>query len=212
VRDVSDAILSAKAFRVNEETPLVHRRVKTPMYCDCRALYSNPRQRTTVIEALLRAIKPTLRKRRRPAIAGIAVAGVPWAAMIADRLNLPLLVVRPERKKYGTRRLVEGDAAVGSHVVIIDDVLFSGTALLEAMSALRDEHLMPTIVATIVSYGNTNLSRALSRKRIQAVPLLRAEQLVADALSAGQISAAQAVVCNAFIEKLASRPLPSPFR
>jgi len=182
------------------------------MYCDCRVLFSNPSQRTIVIEALLRAIRPTLQKRRRPAIAGIAVAGVPWAAMIADRLNLPLLVVRPERKKYGTRRLVEGDAAIGSHVVIIDDVLFSGTALLEAMSALRAEHLLPTTVATIVSYGNTKLSRALSRKRIQAVPLLRAEQLVADALRAGQISPAQAAVCNTFMQKLASRPLPSPFR
>jgi orotate phosphoribosyltransferase/orotidine-5'-phosphate decarboxylase len=202
--DVSDAILAAKALHVNVIHQIVHRGISTPMYCDCRELFSQPVQRTIVAEALTESIEPLV-KMGCSAVAGVAVAGIPWAAIIAHRLHIPLLVVRSERKEQGTRRLVEGDVEKGSQVVIIDDVLFSGAALRHTIRALREAQLCPKRVVTILSYGNRSLITSLRDDGVETSALLAAEHLVASALSTGAVSADEAAVCHAFIEKVSLR-------
>ena len=80
-------------------------------------------------------------------LGGLELGGVPIAAMLSQLTGLPALFVRKEAKEYGTRKLAEGDDPAGQHVVLVEDVITTGGAVLAAASALR--HLGAT-VATVV--------------------------------------------------------------
>jgi orotate phosphoribosyltransferase len=72
------------------------------------------------------------------AIAGIAVGGIPWATMLAELMNKPLLYVLKEPKTHGTRKQVEGVIAEGMSVLLVDDVISTGATVFMATKALND--------------------------------------------------------------------------
>src|SRR3990172_9073304 len=77
----------------------------SPVYTDNRLIISYPVQREEIIELLIGKIKeigiPDV-------IAGTATAGIPHAAFIAQKLNIPMVYVRPKPKEYGKTNQVEG--------------------------------------------------------------------------------------------------------
>jgi orotate phosphoribosyltransferase len=70
-------------------------------------------------------------------LGGLELGGVPIAAVLSQLTGLPTLFVRKQAKGYGTRRLAEGDDCAGQHVVLVEDVITTGGAVLAAASALR---------------------------------------------------------------------------
>jgi len=71
-------------------------------------------------------------------LAGLELGGVPLATVLSQRTGLPLLFVRKEAKEYGTCKQVEGADPSGRRVVIVEDVVTSGGAILDALPALRE--------------------------------------------------------------------------
>ncbi len=78
-------------------------------------------------------------------LGGLELGGVPIAAMLSQLTGLPALFVRKQAKEYGTRKLAEGDDPAGQHVVLVEDVITTGGAVLAAASALR--HLGATVTS-----------------------------------------------------------------
>ena len=72
------------------------------------------------------------------ALAGLELGGVPLATMMSQLNGMPTRFVRKEAKTYGTCRLAEGGALEGQRLCIIEDVVTSGGAILDAASELRD--------------------------------------------------------------------------
>ncbi len=71
------------------------------------------------------------------ALAGLELGGVPLATMISQVTRLPAVFVRKEAKTYGTCQLAEGAEIAGRHLCIVEDVVTSGGAILDAASELR---------------------------------------------------------------------------
>jgi orotate phosphoribosyltransferase len=71
------------------------------------------------------------------ALAGLELGGVPLATMISQATGLPAVFVRKEAKTYGTCQLAEGADIDGRRLCIIEDVVTSGGAILDAASELR---------------------------------------------------------------------------
>ena len=71
------------------------------------------------------------------ALAGLELGGVPLATMLSQTTGLPAVFVRKEAKTYGTCRLAEGAAIEGLHLCIVEDVVTSGGAILDAATELR---------------------------------------------------------------------------
>ena len=69
-------------------------------------------------------------------LGGLELGGVPIAAMLSQLTGLPALFVRKQAKEYGTCKLAEGDDPAGEHVVLIEDVITTGGAVIAAASAL----------------------------------------------------------------------------
>ena len=71
------------------------------------------------------------------ALAGLELGGVPLATMISQVTRLPAVFVRKEAKTYGTCRLAEGAEVDGRTLCIVEDVVTSGGAILDAARELR---------------------------------------------------------------------------
>ena len=121
--DLAEALLEALAVRLSPKRPFTWASgLKSPIYCDNRQLLGYPELRRSIVLALserARALHPTL-------IAGTATAGIPWAALVAGELDLPLAYVRAEAKKHGMGRRVEGLAVQGHRVLLLEDLISTG--------------------------------------------------------------------------------------
>ncbi len=70
-------------------------------------------------------------------LAGLELGGVPLATMLSQVTRLPAFFVRKEAKTYGTCQLAEGGETDGRRLCIVEDVVTSGGAVLDAAAELR---------------------------------------------------------------------------
>jgi orotate phosphoribosyltransferase len=181
-RDLAGCLLDAGAVRLQPLDPFTWASgLKSPIYCDNRQLMGFPQVRDQIVEALVAgsvALNPTL-------IAGAATAGVPWAAMVADRLKLPLAYVRPTPKNHGMGRQVEGPMAKGHRAVLIEDLISTGMSSLKCADALRAEGAEVPAVLALFSYGLPQADKAFAAARIGISVLSSFEVLAAVAEDRG---------------------------
>ncbi|SFS68640.1 orotate phosphoribosyltransferase [Halostagnicola kamekurae] len=71
-------------------------------------------------------------------LGGVALGGVPLAAATSVAAGVPYVIARKQRKDYGTANLVEGRLDDGEEVVVVEDIVTTGTSLVDAVEALRD--------------------------------------------------------------------------
>ena len=175
---VSRLLIEKKAVQIQHEKPFTWTSgIISPVYCDCRKLISHVDVREKIIQGFQtviekKALKPDI-------IAGTATAAIPWAAFLAERMDMPMAYVRPEPKKHGTGKQVEGDIGKGSRVLIIEDLISTGGSSLKSADALKkecDAHIVG--VLSIVSYELTAAIDAFSDGGIARMSLATFPELV----------------------------------
>ena len=97
-------------------------------------------------------------------VAGIALGGVTLATYVALLLGKPLLIIRPLPKNYGTYAQVEGEIKQGSRVLIVDDVVRQGSALITAQKALKYVGLNANNAACVLCYGNLGVANLIEHQ------------------------------------------------
>ena len=186
--DLPSALIEARAVLLSPETPFVWASgLKAPIYCDNRQLLGFPPVRAAIAEALVAFVREG--KKQPTLIAGTSTAGIPWASMVADRLGLPLAYVRPEPKKHGMGRQVEGPAVDGHRVVLIEDLISTGGSSLKCVEALRDEGADVLEVLALFSYGLAKAEAAFASKAVPWRTLAAFPDLVKKAVEIGVITA-----------------------
>jgi orotate phosphoribosyltransferase len=120
-------------------------------------------------------------------IAGIETASIPWASMIAYELGKGLVYVRKEAKEHGTSRLVEGDLKPGARVIVIDDVVTTGSSIVRAIRILREQGGSVIGAAAFVDREQGGLE-VIRREGVDAVALLSITSILNILLNAGAIS------------------------
>jgi orotate phosphoribosyltransferase len=102
---------------------------------------------------LLRAIAGLL-ARRLPegseVVAGLEMGGIPIVTMLSQVTGLPAAFVRKEAKSYGTCRYAEGVPLVGRRVVLVEDVVSTGGALLDAIAKLDADGIRPIAALCVI--------------------------------------------------------------
>ena len=71
-------------------------------------------------------------------VAGPALGAVPIATAVSLESKLPLLMIRKEKKGYGTSKLIEGELNEGDNVIVVEDVSTTGGSLLKAIKAINE--------------------------------------------------------------------------
>ena len=125
--------------------------LRSPVYCDNRLTLAHPAVRSRITAGYEELIgrggyAPNL-------VAGVATAGIPQAALVADRRGLPLAYVRSAAKGHGKGNRIEGRVKAGQRVVIIEDLISTGGSSVAAAEALREAGATPVAVLATFSYG-----------------------------------------------------------
>ena len=120
------------------------------IYTDNRLTISYPFVRRNIAVGMTELIKHHLDD--VDVIAGVATAGIPHAAYVAERLQKPLVYVRSKPKDHGRGRQIEGVLKAGQKVVVIDDLLSTGGSALKAVKAVEEAGGDVIGVVSIFSY------------------------------------------------------------
>jgi orotate phosphoribosyltransferase len=110
-------------------------------------------------------------------LAGPELGAVPLAAAASLATGLPFLIVRKEAKEYGTANRLEGVFEPGESVCLIEDVVTSGGAAVQAIEALREAGLTCRTAVCVVDREEGGVD-ALARVAVRLRPLFRASELV----------------------------------
>jgi orotate phosphoribosyltransferase len=111
-------------------------------------------------------------------LAGPELGAVALAASASLASGLPFLIVRKAAKEYGTSNRIEGVFEPGECVCLVEDVVTSGGALLEAVEAVRDAGLVVRTAICVVDREEGG-SDALARHAVRLRPVFRAGELLA---------------------------------
>lgn len=124
----------------------------SPVYVDCRRLISFPKERGTLMD-----FGAQILKKECPDLdycAGGETAGIPYAAFMSERLNLPMLYVRKKPKGFGRMAQIEGvmDES-GKKVVLIEDLQTDGGSKKVFIDALREAGAVVEHSFVVFHYG-----------------------------------------------------------
>ena len=126
---------------------------RAPTYVDCRRIISFPRVRATLMDFLAVTILREAGFESFDNIAGGETAGIPFAALVAERLALPMTYVRKKPKGYGRNARIEGAMHEGQNVLLVEDLTTDGGSKLSFVDAIRDTGATCPATAVIFYYG-----------------------------------------------------------
>jgi len=141
--------------------------IKSPIYCDNRVTLSFPAIRTFIKENFVNAINEKFEK--PDLIAGVATGGIPQGTLVAEELSLPFVYVRTSKKDHGLTNLIEGRVEPGQRVVVVEDLISTGSSSLETVRALQEAGCKVIGMVAIFTY---NLPVSVSRFKEVGCPLI----------------------------------------
>ncbi len=131
-------LIDIGAVHFNAAEPFTHASGKqAPTYIDCRKLISYPRIRSTLMDFLTCTVMRNAGLEAFDNIAGGETAGIPFAALVAERMALPMSYVRKKPKGYGKNAQIEGEMAEGERVLLVEDLTTDGGSKLTFVEAIR---------------------------------------------------------------------------
>ena len=108
--------------------------ILSPVYSDNSLLISDVAKREKIANFFVEKIKKI---KNVDVVAGVATAGIPHAAFVAQKLELPLVYVRASKKGHGLENQVEGRIRRGQRAVVIEDLVSTGQSSTIAVKTLR---------------------------------------------------------------------------
>ncbi len=119
-----------------------------PYYVDLRKIISNPQ----VFSLILTAYADILTTLQFDRIAGIPYGSLPTATGLSMRLSYPMIFPRKEVKAHGTRKVIEGNFCPGETVVVVDDILISGSSAIEGAQKLESAGLIVNDIVVFMDH------------------------------------------------------------
>ncbi|MGX7042829.1 orotate phosphoribosyltransferase [Leuconostoc holzapfelii] len=187
---VASDLLTIGAVKFSPEAPFTWASgIKSPIYTDNRMTIGFPEVRQNIFKGLAELI--TTNYGDVDIIGGVATAGIPHAAWVAETLNKPMIYVRSKPKDHGAGRQTEGAEVAGKKVVLIDDLISTGGSVLGAVEAVRQAGAEVLGVVSIFSYelpdGVVNFEQA----GLTFQSLTTYSQLIDAAIARGDLNTSQ---------------------
>lgn len=187
---VANDLLNIGAVKFSPETPFTWASgIKSPIYTDNRMTIGFPEVRQNIYRGLAELI--TTHYSEVDIIGGVATAGIPHAAWVAETLNKPMIYVRSKPKDHGAGRQTEGAEVAGQKVVLIDDLISTGGSVLGAVEAVRKAGAEVLGVVSIFSYELPAGAANFKQANLTFKSLTTYSQLMDAAITRGELNASQ---------------------
>jgi orotate phosphoribosyltransferase len=184
---IAKHLLEIKAVYLQPNEPFTWSSgMKSPIYCDNRLTLSYPDIRTQIAEGLSSLIKEHFSD--VDVIAGTATAGIPHAAWVSDKLNLPMCYVRSKAKGHGKGNQIEGQVKENQKVVVIEDLISTGGSAITAVDALRAAGCDVLGIVSIFTYGLAAGEEKLKEANVASKSLCDYDTLIEVAAKEGYVS------------------------
>ena len=168
--EVAADLLKIGAIKLSPEQPFTWASGwKSPIYCDNRLSLSFPDVRSKIKTALALAISQEFGG--IDVIGGVATAGIPQGALVADELALPFIYVRSKSKGHGLQNMIEGKIEPGQKVLLIEDLVSTGGSSLAAAEALREAGAEVAGMMAIFTYGFPIAEKNFQEKHVDLMVL-----------------------------------------
>ncbi len=162
----------------------------SPYYIDLRIVPSFPDAFQKICSFYVNFIKEEISVKNFERIAGIPVAGIPFASLIAYNLKKPFLYIRKGVRLHGRQRRIEGIIAPGDRVLLIDDLITTGLSLKKAAKAIMAEGGVTTEVAVLLDREEGGREK-LEENGIKLHALLKMSEIADKLCEIGAIDEAQ---------------------
>ena len=147
-------LLEIKAVHFNADRPFtLASGLPSPTYIDCRKVISFPRVRSALMDFMCQTLSRDAGYEAFDNIAGGETAGIPFAALVAERLALPMSYIRKKPKGYGRNARIEGNMSEGQRVLLVEDLTTDGGSKLSFVDAVRETGATCAHTAVIFNYG-----------------------------------------------------------
>ena len=167
---VAERLLQAKAIRLSVQQPFTWSSGWTsPIYCDNRKVLGHPYIRDFIKSELCNVV--FARFPEAALLAGVATAGIPWGAMVADQLKLPYVYVRAKPKEHGLGQQIEGYYEPEWPVVVMEDLISTGKSSLQVVEVLRQSGLDVIGLVSIFNYDFPAARTALQEAGVSYISL-----------------------------------------
>ncbi|HET9570544.1 MAG TPA: orotate phosphoribosyltransferase [Bacteroidales bacterium] len=181
-RIVASKLLKIKAVKLQPSNPFTWASGwKSPIYCDNRKTLSYPDLRNFIKIELARIIRE--KYDRVDAIAGVATGAIAQGAMVAEELGLPFVYVRSSPKDHGLENLIEGDLKPRMKVVVIEDLISTGSSSLKAVEAIRADGSEVIGMLAIFTYGFPEAEEAFRKAKVELTTLSNYDAVLETALA-----------------------------
>ena len=184
---VASKLLQIEAIRLNLEDPFSWASGwNSPIYCDNRLSLSYPDIRTFIKDELKLLVQKDFADVE--AIAGVATAGIPQGALVAEALDLPFIYVRSKPKEHGMTNMIEGKVTAGQKVVLVEDLISTGGSSIKAAVALKEAGLDVLGMVAIFTYGFDIALENFANEDLKVSTLSNYNDMIEEALASNYIS------------------------
>lgn len=179
---MAEKLLKISAIKLQPEMPFTWASGwNSPIYTDNRKTLSYPDVRTFIKIELCRLIMEEFQT--PDAIAGVATGAIAQGALVADEMSLPYVYVRSTPKDHGLENLIEGSLKPGQKVVVIEDLVSTGSSSLKAVEAIRRAGCEVIGMAAIFTYDFPVAREAFEKAGVKLVTLSNYNAMLEAALA-----------------------------
>ena len=148
---IAKLLLEVNAIKLQANNPFIWSSgIKSPIYCDNRILLSFPNYRNLVAKEIANLI---LQKYVSvDIIAGVATGAIGIGLLVAEKLKLPFIYVRPESKGHGRKNQIEGNIVKNKNVFVIEDLISSANSGIKAIHAIKKAGMNVLGMSSIFTY------------------------------------------------------------
>ncbi|WOC39680.1 orotate phosphoribosyltransferase [Polaribacter sp. HL-MS24] len=186
-KKTAELLLQINAIKLSPNNPFTWASGwNSPIYCDNRIILSYPAVRVFLKEEIAKIVE--LQHGKPDVIAGVATGAIAIGVLVAQELGVPFIYVRPEPKSHGRKNQIEGYLESGQNVVVIEDLISTGTSSLNAVEALKEAGAVVKGMVAIFTYGFEIAAQNFKEKNIALTTLSNYENLIEQASDSSYIS------------------------
>ena len=185
-RTTARSLLQIKAVKLSPHEPFTWTSgIKSPIYCDNRVTLSFHSIRTYIRQQFVNIIREEYGVVEY--IAGVATGGIAQGALVAQEFGIPMVYVRSEKKQHGMENKIEGRVESGKSVVVVEDLVSTGSSSLASVHALSEAGFIVKGMVAIFSYNLEKAKKNFSDAKCSLITLSDYNSLVKEALESNYI-------------------------
>lgn len=194
---IAESLLKIKAVRLEPANPFTWASGwKSPVYCDNRMTLSHPAVRNLIRDELVAHVRKSFPN--STGVAGVATAGIPQGALVADGLGLPFIYVRSKAKAHGLTNQIEGELDPTLSYVVVEDLVSTGGSSIKAVEAIQAAGGHVEAVISVFNYGFPHAEAAFEAAGVPCKSLVYLEDLLGKAVEIDYISPLEMEVISAW--------------